>query len=292
MKKFLIIFILANCSLVGFNQTYVPLLEDENTWNVLFSAVPWPYPFDTTYSTTTYKINGDTLINSILYKKMYSTDEETPQNWDLFGFMREDTTKKVWLKFDNDDEEYLMYDYSINPGDSIKVGFGGQEDLFVDSVTIITIEGTSLKKYWFSCLVNPYYHEYWIEGIGSNQGIVWSGSASFVGGFSRLLCLSKNGLLYFMNPDYSTCYLNTVGVDAIRSEPFVIYPNPAKDFIAIKHLKGFEIKSITILDLIGRIVKEFDSDNTSLDIASLSKGIYMLRIITGQDQFVKKIMID
>ena len=95
-----------------------------------------------------------------------------------------------------------------------------------------------------------------------------------------------------MNPDYSTCYLNTVGVDDIRSESFVIYPNPARDIITIKHLKGFEIKSITILDLIGRIVKEFDSDNTSLDIASLSKGIYVLRIIIGQDQFVKKIIID
>ena len=292
MKKTFISLIFIFSFFYGFTQTYLPLLEDNNEWNVLAAGTA-PYPnWDTVYSTINYLLSGDTVINSISYKKLYYSSEEIPLNWEFYCLLKEDSTYKVWLRFENEDQDYLMYDFSVNLGDTVIVGQYDPVDLIVDSVTTITINETVHKKYWFTCINNPYYHEYWIEGIGSNQGIVWSGSAMIVGGFYRLLCLSKNEVLYFMNPEYNTCYLNTVGINDLSQISFEIYPNPTKGTINLKYSKELEIKSITINDLFGQLVEEFEPNQQTIDITALSKGIYLLKILVNQGQYVKKIIVD
>jgi hypothetical protein len=206
--------------------------------------------------------------------------------------MREDTTGKVWLKMTANDEEFLMYDFSIITGDTVQVGKDDPVDLLVDSITTVIINGIDHQKYWFTCFTNEYYHEYWIEGIGSNQGIVWSGSAMIVGGFFRLLCKSKNEVLYYMNPDYSSCYINTVGIDENVSNSIEIYPVPAKDILFIDNFKNFELISIIVADLSGRIVKVFNKNLSCLDISSIPKGIYLIKVTYNGGEFVKKILID
>ena len=73
-------------------QNYFPLIEENKTWNVL--AVIITPPFDSSYSTISYKLSGDTLINSETYKKLYSSTEEIPTNWNLYCFIREDAEKE------------------------------------------------------------------------------------------------------------------------------------------------------------------------------------------------------
>lgn len=290
MKKALIIFYFTSMSMMAFSQDYIPLIEDENSWNVLAAGI---YPFwDTVYSTESYKISGDTILNSVSYKKMYTSLEEITYNWNFYCYMREDTTGKVWLKMTANDEEFLMYDFSIIAGDTVQVGKDDPVDLLVDSITTVTINGIDHQEYWFTCFNNEYYHEYWIEGIGSNQGIVWSGSAMIVGGFFRLLCESKNEVLYYMNPFYSSCYVNTVGIDENVSNSIEIYPVPAKDILFIDNVKKFELISIMIADLSGRIVKVFNKNLSCLDISSIPKGIYIFKVTYNGGEFVKKILID
>jgi hypothetical protein len=269
-----------------FSQDYYPLIMEDNTWNVL--CVTFNPPFDNYYSTVTYKLSGDTTFNSLTYKKTYSSWEEIPENWILYGFMREDTDKQVWLKTEFATQESLMYDFSVAVADSVLVGQQAPVNLLVDSITTVTINGTERYKYWLSGIEDMDYHESWIEGIGSDKGIVWSGSAGLTGGWYELLCLSNNGEQIFMNPAYDFCYLSTVKIDENITESIHIYPIPTSNSLKFNNINNVEIVSISILDFSGRKIKEFRPNSEVLDISSLTSGIYFLKMNTEKGEILMK----
>ncbi|MBC8266540.1 MAG: T9SS type A sorting domain-containing protein [Flavobacteriales bacterium] len=70
------------------------------------------------------------------------------------------------------------------------------------------------------------------------------------------------------------------------STVFNVYPNPTKSIVNIDY-KGFEIKSLVILDLNGNIVlqndiKERSGKSIQLSLNHLQKGMYLLQLITNQ----------
>ncbi|MDY0078917.1 MAG: hypothetical protein RBR87_16740 [Bacteroidales bacterium] len=156
LKKVIISLAFSILSISAFAQDYYPLIQERNTWNVLSVAGAI---FDTTYSTITYKLTGDTIINSKTYKMLYSSQEEQAVNWNLWGFMREDTDKKVWLRMPSDEEEFLAYDFSIGVGDSVLVGMLNTEYLRVDSISEIEINQSQRKKFWLSAINYPSYYK-------------------------------------------------------------------------------------------------------------------------------------
>jgi hypothetical protein len=290
MKKSFIFFLVFCSSLSALSQTNYPLIEEDNSWNVLCAGI-FPF-FDTVYSTVSYKLSGDTSLNTVSYKKLYESWEETPGVWNLCGFMREDSSGKVWLKMIAEEEELLMYDFSIGEGDEVQVGMDWPVTLLVDSITLISIEGSGRQKFWFSSTDNPYYQETWIEGIGSDKGIIWSGSAMIVGGFYELLCMSKSDELIYLNPEYNDCYINTVGLHEISSTSVEIYPIPAKQFLYINKTENIRLISISIIDLSGKIIQSFTDHLNCLDIHSLLPGIYFLKVDYEGGKFVKKVLIE
>jgi hypothetical protein len=288
MKKILILVICTILAGKTFSQEYYPLVVEDNTWNVMAAGI---YPnFDTAYSTVTYMLSGDSVINSITYKRLYFSFEEIPVNWGLYGFMREDETKKVWLKTEFATQEFLMYDFSVAIGDTVFVGQQEPVGLVVDSITTVTVNGTERQKFWFSWPDNPYYTETWTVGIGSSKGIVWSGSAMIVGGFYELLCMSNNGEQIYMNPDYDFCYINTVKVDENNMEAFQIYPIPVVSNLIISNLINIEIQSISIIDFSGRKIQDFEAGSSLLDLSVLKPGVYFLKISTENGPFLTKII--
>lgn len=72
-----------------------------------------------------------------------------------------------------------------------------------------------------------------------------------------------------------------------------VYPNPAKDKIEFK--SEIEIKQLTITSIEGKILKTNSSSQKyqTIDISTLSKGVYFLNITTVTDKLVtKKIVKD
>ncbi len=65
----------------------------------------------------------------------------------------------------------------------------------------------------------------------------------------------------------------------------VVFPNPAKDKLFIKDLI-LEINSILIKDANGKIIKTINTQVKSIDISSLSKGVYFIEIITLENKIV------
>ncbi|MDR0833175.1 MAG: InlB B-repeat-containing protein [Candidatus Symbiothrix sp.] len=72
----------------------------------------------------------------------------------------------------------------------------------------------------------------------------------------------------------------TSGNTVIRSaatEPFAIYPNPAKEMVTIKNVSG---KTVGIVNSLGNTVfeKEVQSDEATIPVSSWASGIYIVRI--------------
>ncbi|MDC7996208.1 S8 family peptidase [Altibacter sp. HG106] len=61
--------------------------------------------------------------------------------------------------------------------------------------------------------------------------------------------------------------------------PFVVYPNPTEGSLTIEHTANKKVTAISIYSVDGRLVQTIDRvSSNSLDIASLSKGAYILRV--------------
>ncbi len=73
-----------------------------------------------------------------------------------------------------------------------------------------------------------------------------------------------------------------------------LYPNPVLDDITIQNDDNLEIQTINIVDLNGRVVKEFKYsalNNNLMNISELESGIYIVNLITSSQQVLSKKII-
>jgi hypothetical protein len=81
----------------------------------------------------------------------------------------------------------------------------------------------------------------------------------------------------------------TTGLNKIKKENGVfVYPNPTTDGIVnIYHSKG-SIQKVEVTDVLGRNVLEqsTNEEKLSIDLGSMNKGIYLLRITDAKEQVI------
>lgn len=93
---------------------------------------------------------------------------------------------------------------------------------------------------------------------------------------------------------YASCF--AAGLDNEESITFNLYPNPTSDVLNIQIIKGEEIKSITVIDGTGRVVKTINpgkmvNGTYTLDVNSLSAGMYTLNMNTSAKTHSKKFTV-
>lgn len=170
MRKLLLLLLLF--PILASAQTYHPLVKENAVWRDYYEDI------NLVTELNQYVIQGDTIIDSTNYKKLYNCDYSPSliSNKILVGGIREDSTKKVYvilrcsaliqgLWLPNGDE-HLIYDFSLNVGDSIKkpIWINNSDSIMtvtsIDSVLI----GNSYRKRWtLDEFIEPYKC---IEGIG------------------------------------------------------------------------------------------------------------------------------
>lgn len=290
MKRIAMLFLVTMMTISVYGQDYFPLIEDNKNWSVLHEIFSFPWE-PTTYYTENYKIDGNTLINSVPYKKLFNSNDEIPAYWNLAYLIREDENKKTRIRELANGDEFLMYDFSIIQGDSVQVGF---EPIYlhVDSISSIEINGTTRMQYHLSYDESPDYEETWIEGLGSDKGIIWCGTANFVGGWTYLLCVHENNELIYINPEYNVCYFVNTDISEDTRGSIQIFPNPAKNTISIFNPEKIMFESVSLFDISGQRVIEFDPKSTCFDVSNLKPGIYFLKIINRNEQVTKKIIVE
>lgn len=77
-------------------------------------------------------------------------------------------------------------------------------------------------------------------------------------------------------------------VEEVNSYGLTMMPNPASDYVQIAGVDGFLFAEIA--DLSGRVVMKSSSE--IINVCSLAKGIYTVRIVSADGESVKKLIID
>ncbi|HYG53278.1 MAG TPA: hypothetical protein VD905_20405 [Flavobacteriales bacterium] len=146
MKKILLAFIM----FIAFSQAnaqYHPMLGDTTRWCHAFSGVP----VRSLYYLDKLAAYADTAIGANMYKRMW-TDASWP-SIDIAAIREDTASQKVYIYLYEDNTEYLMYDFSLNLGDTIYYampysswGYANPGFYIVDSVATVNIR-TGPRKY-------------------------------------------------------------------------------------------------------------------------------------------------
>jgi hypothetical protein len=85
------------------------------------------------------------------------------------------------------------------------------------------------------------------------------------------------------------------GIDQIEdSKELILYPNPARDVVIIENKKNFNMKHITLYNVVGQMISTDKADSQNkhkLNTSGLASGIYTIRIETDKGFVIRKFEI-
>lgn len=275
-------------------QDYIPITSEGAHWIVRLDAMSTIEPVDGLWE---YHCSGDTSINDFTYKKIYFRNLVITQNgppfqsdesYVLFGLLRDDTiNRKVYaiqiLENYNTcplDEEYLLFDFSLNVGDTANVCvLPDYYDFVVQEIHLTNVIGFNTRAFIGM--------EMFYEGMGSNYGL-------FEEMFSPFKKGGKDRYIYHTFLDYycreSPCDLLVSTTDILESQSFKLMPNPASETIYIENSGINKIDIIIVYNILGQKELQFIGDLRIIDISSLENGIYIIEITANGNKIRQKII--
>ncbi len=89
--------------------------------------------------------------------------------------------------------------------------------------------------------------------------------------------------------DEAQCRAEVLSVDNFDiTNTITLYPNPVTDYLKIELSNQLEIQNIQVYNVIGKLVNE--TKKTAIDFTKMTKGIYLLKIITDKGIATKKVI--
>ncbi len=250
-------------------------------------------------------INGDTSINTELYKKVFHSGRDRNYNWTwtywdhgYHGCYRNDlVNKKVYFIPKDSADELLLYDFDLNINDTIPSSYvydtsSSPGAVVVDEIDSILINSTYLKRYHLTSTPGGIHL---IEGIGSDLGLFSPIKSDYFEHGYGLMCFKNIAEeLYYDGGDSSNCDLITdINNKYYINTSLSLYPNPSKNKITLQ-ISNDDIRNIEaeIYDVHGKmfVSKKINSQTTDIDISSIAKGVYILKVYCGNDVAVKKLI--
>ena len=287
------LFLMGVGSAWGQEQEYRPMLGEFGKWHEYFTPGPT--------CNATLRIDGDSIVNGVTYKKI-TADPGCGAILDegSIRLLREDTLeKKVYRLHADGSEEFLLYDFSLMPGDT----FFWREDRFMvlDSITdtivnpffcngnnmpVLSIENP--KAFYFK---GAAYNRLWIEGIGSLAGLLrntnaWGGGA----GGSTLLChfneKRDKDFHYIFCQEANLCegLTSDTPTTNLYESAIEVFPNPTNELIKINLDINYKELDLYLYTING-LEKIQKTNTTILDIKHFPQGIYFLKVIIDNKYF-------
>lgn len=284
MKTPILLFLL---SLVSTASTQ-NLLNEQNLWmnvNETLNAGVYYEFFD---------IQGDTVIASKAYKKLYRKYDEPSSEWEYIYGMREDSTRKVYFVLRGDEEERLLYDFNLQLNDSFFIC--NQANIYVAVIdTVILLNGEPRKRIQFD--PGP---ETWIEGIGSLDGIVADGGIYYCNTtlevFPFLNCFVEDGeVLYAHEWSFYPCLDGSTALQEPETISLNLYPNPFNSTTRLvlpdAKLTGVLFIFSSLGELVDRVVIE--DQYTTIHRGALPGGIFIYQFVGREGQvWVGKMVVE
>jgi len=193
------------------------------------------------YQNNSYQVQYDTLIQDNSFKTIFFTADSVfnLSNSSYHSAVREVEDKWYFIP-ENENQEYLLYDFDVTIEDTIPINNpweDGRRDLIVFSKDSIELNDGFHKTFdvgiYDGPSGQPHVIDTWIKGIGSKNGLFYSGFFLFDIGF-RLLCFREGQDLVYLNSPNGSCGYIHVGVKKNNTSKLIsIYPNPIKNQLHI-----------------------------------------------------------
>ncbi|PHS60630.1 MAG: hypothetical protein COB12_12965, partial [Flavobacterium sp.] len=288
--------LLSLISVISYSQ-YLPLLDESHSWNVdlhgstIFGGDPY-------IITNEITVSGSTIINGNTYKTIINSNVE-----EINCLVREENGK-VFRYIEDLNDEILMYDFTLEVGDSF-VFFENTEYcsiygsvpsspisaqvVFVDFQFIAGEERKVIEfEYFFED------DEIWIEGIGSIRGFDSVGVVYDIIDGTDLVCFTNTVDTYYFN-GANSCDNTTLNIDDIFKDSIVLYPNPVSNRSILNIPSELLADKLLIVDVTGKIIKEekINKSNFIINVMNYPSGIYFYQVYSENnliktDRFIIK----
>lgn len=202
-------------------------------------------------------------------------------------------------------QEYRNYQLGLfRNGDSIHYGGNGYNGIgyqtkycFSDSAWTFLNSSTSLNPNFYSI------SSVFLDTLKSNQ------SKEVDMAFITSFCNGGCGYEYPMNAlkdvlhvqtifqnQIKSCNSNVTGTVPSRESPFVVnlYPNPTNGKVTVKLPYFMNEVQLQLMSIHGQEIKQINttSSETVLNLSGLAKGVYLLKIQSGENTSVKRIVVE
>ncbi|MBK9731524.1 MAG: T9SS type A sorting domain-containing protein [Chitinophagaceae bacterium] len=309
MKNMLRTLVFISLIRISFAQVTFHFPHTEATWGQ-FNGVYYDSPFGSDYyigSSNQYVAGGDSLLNGYTYIKMYSADA-AGNIFNMPPRLIREEGDKVYYFFANIDNDTLLYDFSLQPGNVAQVYSDYPNySLMVDSIGQIMIANELRKCIYFSepsgyavfDQTNYFSDNHdpvvWMEGIGSNDGLFSPGGGwNIVDGIGFLTCFKEHDSLKY-GIECNLIYNGDKMPEA--NSYFEIFPNPTSGKISINNnnVKARETELILYSSTGKRIWSQLmtasGSMPESVDLATFPNGLYLMQVRSSEINLMEKVQL-
>jgi hypothetical protein len=282
--KTIALFIALFITQFAFSQGFV---TENKTWHV--KVADWYY-----INTEIFKTEGDTIINDMTYKKLwFSFNDSAMINKDLRGFLREESGI-VYYRDYYSTEDKVLYNFNLETGDTAYIFnyYCGEQMVVITGMDMVDYYGTPRKRW----ALEGWSGEFWIEGIGSTNGLLYSMLYECTADiYKELICCHENDTLIYMKEYEDECYQTNVGIDeGIDGVNVIIKPNPVRQGQSFVVQCDKVIDEVEILNSAGILVEylSLNAQQTfTISSGQLMPGLYLIRIKTAESQALSKKII-
>ena len=171
----------------------------------------------------------------------------------------------------------LLYDFSLNVGDTAYYQYGPTQPITVLSIDILNVQGEPRRK------LNLHNGESWIQGMGSTYHPLGPKLFYFENAYE--VCSADMEYLGTSPVDTSS-YLGPCGIPStaelinLETGGLSIYPNPTTNDLNISTEASSNIVVVQLFDELGReIIKQDGNGETmQLSLTTLNTGIYIYQV--------------
>jgi hypothetical protein len=281
----------------GKSQHTFPSFADSAKWSVLGCN----YGIGVVCNTFIYQYAYDTTFCGHLYSKINTTTTETA------GYIRSDSSR-VYLRATNSctDKEYLMYDFSMNVGDTVNLAYqlwnndpNDTTRFVLDSSNTVNFNGVDRRIYYIKYEPDSEFwpgwfgrHMVWIEGIGSISNPFYPIECiqDFCESSWQLLCYDSLGVQLYQDPFFNTCdtaYTALGTSDLTIKNHGNVFPNPTSGKVKVE-IEG--VLKILIYNQEGKLITEV-SGKSDIDLNPYPPGMYFMKIFSNKDTFTETVIL-
>ncbi len=286
-------------------NVYHPFPDSGAVWNCFATGPCFILPVFYSYS---FVLDGDTIIGQYTYHKLsipYDTSWSPETNCPPFFFpigyiggIRQDTVsrKVFFIDFSHSAEE-LLYDFTLQVGDSVKGLLASFPCAIVSEIDSVLCSDGWRKRWKYD---SGNFTEA-IEGIGTMNGLIETVCIILGGHGSTVQCFSQNGQTIYPDSSYHCNIID--GVIEFQSSTagsdfqIQIIPNPASSELTISS-KQYAIDQIEIYNILGeQIYSAVVANRQPLTVLPITigselfpSGIYFVKAVAGEKVLFSKVV--